>query len=331
MTLFPRHDNPGIIVLAAYKPDPDLFARQLRSIQAQTVASYRCLVTSDGAPGATEALMRSAIGDDPRFEILGFDERLGFYLNFERGLAAVPRDAPWVALSDQDDYWYPQKIETLLPHLTQFAAVAGQARVIQHPSGKVVMHTTGRRNVEVADFMLDNQYTGGQMLFRASVLEVALPFPRLHTPAQVHDHWIAVCAAFVGGSCVVDSVIQDYVQHGGNVIGESTPGFSPRRSIANARRIAQRYEGRSDLRGLSRAIYRVGIGWRETMVEALSARVSTHSPDLDALRRLYGRDRKTARTALFLFRSARRGAVSVRSLAEYLAGAALSPIYRPRR
>ncbi len=322
--------NPGIIVLAAYDPDPELFARQLRSIQAQTMTAFRCLITSDGAPETTRSRMTAAVGDDTRFEVLGSDERLGFYGNFERGLQAVPHDASWVALSDQDDFWYPEKLQTLIPHLEDVCLVAGQARVVHHPSGDVVAPTTGRRDVAVEEFALDNQYTGGQMVFRPSLLELALPFPRLRTPAEVHDHWLAVCAAFVGGSRIVGDVVQDYVQHGGNVIGESTPGFSPLRSLRNARRIAQRYEGRSDLCGMMGAVYRVGAGWREVMAETLSARIPAASERLDVVVGLYGRRRRGGRTAMFVIGAARRGAVSVRSAAEYLAGAALSPIYRRR-
>jgi len=39
----------------------------------------------------------------------------------------------------------------------------------------------------------------------------------------MHDHWLAVCAAALGEVRVIDEVLQDYVQHDGNVLGETGP------------------------------------------------------------------------------------------------------------
>ena len=46
-------------------------------------------------------------------------ERLGFYFNFERALGLVPPEAEAVALCDQDDEWYPDKLATLLAALRE--------------------------------------------------------------------------------------------------------------------------------------------------------------------------------------------------------------------
>lgn len=321
----------GYIVLAAYEPDPELFARQLRSIRAQTLTDFRCLITADGNPERVAELARHATEGDPRFETLGYGERLGFYGNFERGLRAVPSGAAWIALSDQDDYWYPEKLETLVPHLAEVSLVAGQARVVSFPDDKVIAATTGRGDHAVEEFALDNQFTGGQMIFRPTVLRIALPFPRLRTPAEVHDHWLAVCAAFDGGTKVVQDIVQDYVQHGANVIGESEGGFSPSRSLRRARSIAARYEGGTGFAAIAKATYRVGAGWREVMARTLAERLPASTPELERLVTLYGPSRRVARTAVFVLGAVRRGRVSARSGIEYLVGSVFGSIYRLRR
>ena len=81
------------------------------------------------------------MGGDSRFEVIGWDDRVGFYLNFERLLMAVPADAAWVALSDHDDAWYPTKLEQLVPRLDDVILVTGQARVTSHPSGRVLLES----------------------------------------------------------------------------------------------------------------------------------------------------------------------------------------------
>ncbi|WP_424447267.1 glycosyltransferase [Microbacterium arborescens] len=320
----------GYVVLAAYRPDPELFRRQLLSIQAQTLEGFGCIVTADGEPAVVETLVREIVGDDERFRVIGFEDRSGFYGNFERGVTAVPADAAWIALSDQDDYWYPTKLATLVPHLEHAAVVAGQARVVTYPEGRVIAPTTGRKDVAPLAFFLDNQFTGGQMVFRRDVLDVALPFPRLSTPAEVHDHWLAVCGAAIGGARVVDEVVQDYVQHGNNVIGESTGGISLRRSVGTARSIARRFEGTDGVAGILRATYRVGVGWRETMAEALATRLPGN-PTAERALRLYGAGRSGVRTARTVIGMARRGHVSHRSALEYLAGGVAGALVRIRR
>lgn len=320
----------GYVVLAAYRPDPQLFRRQLLSIQAQTLENFVCIVSADGEPAAVESLVSEIVGADPRFRVIGFEDRAGFYGNFERGLSAVPANAAWIALSDQDDYWYPTKLETLVPYLANTAVVSGQARVVTYPEGRVVSETTARKDTSPLAFFLDNQFTGGQMIFSPSVLQVALPFPRLSTPAEVHDHWIAVCGAAAGGARVIDTLVQDYVQHGNNVIGEASGGISLRRSVRNARAIAQRFEGSDDVAAVMRATYRVGVGWRETMAGALAARLPGN-PIAERSQRLYGAGRQSARTARAVIQMARRGQVSYRSALEYLAGIVAGAAVRIRR
>ena len=144
----------GVVVLAAYRPDPELFAIQLRSIRDQTRRDFRCLIGADGGQEDVRALVAEIVGDDPRFEVIGWDDNLGFYLNFERLLLAVPDDASWVALSDQDDRWYPDKLERLVPLLDESTLATGQARVVAWPGRRGVPRRDHRRVVPAGDLAL---------------------------------------------------------------------------------------------------------------------------------------------------------------------------------
>jgi glycosyltransferase involved in cell wall biosynthesis len=260
----------GVIALAAYQPDPALFRRQLQSIRDQTVTAFRCIISADGDWRSVAQLVADITENDSRFAVIGFDDRQGFYGNFERALEAVPPDASWVALSDQDDYWYPGKLATLLPHLETNVLVAGQARVVRAAQPEVALSVTRRKNVRFPSLVVQNQFTGGQMVFRPSLLEFVLPFPRLETKSQVHDHWIAVVAAVLGHTLIVDDVVQDYVQHDANVLGEVSSS-SPRRRVSAALDLAERYTGRRSAAGVVRAYADMSYGWRRTMVSRLAA------------------------------------------------------------
>ncbi|ACL40383.1 glycosyl transferase family 2 [Pseudarthrobacter chlorophenolicus A6] len=262
----------GAVALAAYQPDEPLFARQLRSIQAQTHKEFVCLISVDGDYQRVADMVHRACGDDNRFQVLGYDDRLGFHHNFERALTAVPAEAQWVALSDQDDYWYPEKLATLLPRLGEAALVTSQARVVpphvsaanQDPSNGTL---TDRRNVGPADLLANNQVTGSLCIFRRDVLDLALPFPSMAAPSQYHDHWIGLCSLVRGGMNIENLVLQDYIQHGGNVVGESRQSLPA--SVRNTLRFVQRYEGSTSLRSISSIIHKTGLGWRTLMARTL--------------------------------------------------------------
>jgi len=264
----------GVVALAAYRPDESLFERQLQSIQAQSHANFECLITVDGDPAIVRELVAKICGDDDRFRVLGFEERLGFHLNFERVLKVVPTGARWIALSDQDDYWYPDKIATLLPFLAEADLVTGQARVVStrigdgfHPESV----RTSRRNVPAADMIATNQATGSMCVFRTELLALALPFPQLGTPSQYHDHWLGLCALAGGGILIRDSVLQDYIQHEGNVVGESSQALS--RSVRNTLKIVRRFEPNASVASISRLIYKTGLCWRTLMATTLLSRL----------------------------------------------------------
>lgn len=314
----------GYVVLAAYKPDETLFRRQIESIRNQTHRRFRCLIVADGQPDDVRRLVQSCVGDDDRFEVIGYEHRVGFYRNFERGLAAVPSSAPWVALSDQDDAWFPEKLQLLLPSLESAALVSGQARVVRHPSGEVVAESTGRREVAVDVLPFENQYSGALCLFRGTLLDVALPFPAHDHSSQVHDHWLAMCAALTDGACVTDDVVQDYVQHDANVLGESAGGrwnwmAALRRRVAEANADSER----SALGSFRASLFGVSAGWAEVMVDTADARIrNERSARLAAL---YGSNRRRLPAIVHALRRGLSGAASVRNAVVYAVGAAVAP------
>lgn len=317
--------GPGAIVLAAYRPPSDLFSVQLRSIQAQSVTDFVCIISADGEAGEVAQLVSDAVDGDPRFKVIGFDDRLGFYGNFERALKAVPLHVRWIALSDQDDRWYPEKLERLVPHLERYSLVSGQSRVVALPGERVVSENTGRQNIDPEFYVIENQFTGGSTVFRRDVLERAIPFPRLATASEFHDHWLAVCAASLDGSRVVDIVVQDYVQHGGNVIGEGEEGLSLRRSLSNMRRLSQKFEGSQTVGSWIRTVYNVGVGWREVMTQTLEAR-APESAVAQRLAGLYGPGRSVIGAMATVGRGVVSGAISVRAGLEYSAGLVLGAV-----
>lgn len=215
-----KFDNStlGAIVMAVYRPSEDLLRRQLESLKRQTVVNWTAHLGIDGADREARCMLERLVGDDSRFHITEFDLNVGVYKNFERLLRRVSPSARWVALCDQDDYWYADKLERLVPLLSsEVSAAMGQARVVDEYER--LIGYTERRQVGPFSLLMLNQMSGCFVVLRRDVCDQAVPFPP-YVPSAIHDHWLGVVASWVGHVVVVDESLQDYVQHAGNSIGE---------------------------------------------------------------------------------------------------------------
>lgn len=259
--------SDGAICMAVYRPDSETLAVQIDSLRAQSVRDWTCEIAIDGGTPEDLAVVRACVDGDERFHVVSYPERVGFYRNFERALQQVGSQAEWVALADQDDHWYPDKLERLLPALDRAVLVTGQARVVRQTGTEVVDEgVTARRWTGLFADQLDNTVTGSFSVFRASVARAALPFPA-PTDAAYHDHWIGVCAAALGPVEIVDVPLQDYIQHGQNVLGEAQGG----RWSARLRAWRTRAGGAFSVRYVADHRW----GWRVTMARTLPDRVDT--------------------------------------------------------
>lgn len=226
----PPSAGRGAICLAVYRPDGPLLERQVRSIADQTLRSWTCIVAIDGHDEQAKVAVREAAAGDERFRILSYEDNVGFYRNFERCLgSAMALDPSWIALADQDDYWYPTKLEQQALALKSSPEVTLSlgAALLTDGRGEVVGKAV-RRTGPLFDSIVDNQVTGSFSVFAPQVARLALPFPD-PTAVAYHDHWIGVCAAVTGSIRVETEPLQEYVQHGSNVIGEpGATSFSTR-------------------------------------------------------------------------------------------------------
>ena len=232
----PAADGPPVaICMATFDPEPRLLERQIASIREQTHGSWVCLISDDRSEEARFRDLRSITAGDPRFVLSRSSAKLGFYRNFERALAMVPAGAAFVALADQDDRWYPEKLAELLAHADDAQLVYSDMRVVE-ASGRALSHTfwQGRRNnyTNLGSLLLANTVSGAASLFRSELLGRVLPFPP-PLGRSFHDQWIASVALATGRIAYVDRPLYDYVQHRGASLGHAAAlrDYEPRRLL----------------------------------------------------------------------------------------------------
>ncbi len=209
------------ICMATYRPDPELFRRQIDSIRHQTVDNWRLIIQDDHSPEADYRMIREVCKADSRIIVLRNSRRLGFYANFERALQQVGNGFEFVAFADQDDLWFRDKLAASIEAMEDSTSLVYSDLRITDRSGQVIHPSfwTERRNHQEPNLvMLANTVTGAASLFRRTLLSYLLPFPR--GPGHLyHDHWLALTASMAGTVKFLDQPLGDYVQHGGNELG----------------------------------------------------------------------------------------------------------------
>jgi glycosyltransferase involved in cell wall biosynthesis len=209
------------VCMTTFNPNMELFRSQVDSIRAQTYRNWVCVISDDcSEPERFDQIVDYVDGDD-RFLLSRSDQRRGFYRNFERALGIAPAEAEFVALCDQDDRWYPDKLEALREAIGSAGLAYSDLRRVD-VEGRVRAETLwkGRRNnhTNLASLLISNSIVGASCLFHRRVIERALPFPS--GPSwDFHDHWLVIVAMALGEVAYVARPLYDYVLHPGAVMG----------------------------------------------------------------------------------------------------------------
>lgn len=231
---------PSVSVALCTRNGGAYIAEQVRSILAQTPAPFELVVGDDASSDDTLAILERTVaesGPGVTLRILRNDPPLGVVGNFAATIAATSGDL--VALSDQDDVWAPGKLAAVVARFTadpDLLLVHSDARLVDGggaPLGIALLDaleaTPGERaGLERGDpfavLLRRNLVTGATVVFRSRLLDVAAPFPA----DWVHDEWLAVLAAALGGLRLDPAPLIDYRQHGSNEIGARKPTAADR-------------------------------------------------------------------------------------------------------
>ncbi|GEP28545.1 glycosyltransferase family 2 protein [Cryobacterium levicorallinum] len=233
---------------------------QLLSVLGQSLRPDEIVVSDDGSTDETLDVVQRVISAAPAVEVLVLTNAtaLGVTANFEKALAACTGDL--IALCDQDDVWWPDRVERMVAEFTSRPAlqmVHADARLVDAagaPLGLTLLQTLGVSDADRAAvhaghatdaYLRRNIVTGATMMVRRELVERSRPFPA----AWVHDEWMAMVAAATGLVDLLEEPLTDYRQHGGNQIGVTTLDASGKlgrlrapRTARNARLLARAAE-----------------------------------------------------------------------------------------
>lgn len=218
------------ILLATYNGEKFL-AEQINSILAQTFDEWRLLIRDDGSTDATRQIITDFFQRYPDKIVVidDTDKNLGVTHNFERLMEHS--NAPYVMFCDQDDIWFPDKIEKSLQALHQMEqhypspipllvytnlSVCNAGGIKIHDSFWEYQKINPLVPCDYPKALLQNNATGNTMIFNRTLIDQALPFPK---EAVMHDWWIALVALYLGKITLLTQPTLLYRQHEKNVSG----------------------------------------------------------------------------------------------------------------
>lgn len=226
------------VVLCTYNGARFLDA-QWESLLAQSRPPGEIVVRDDASGDGTwallEALSARAEARGIRVRLSRNERNLGYIANFEAALRDASGDV--LFLCDQDDAWRADKLATLaaaFEHRAGLLLLCTDARRIGEDGALLprslfevlkVSRAEPRRIHEGCGFevlLRRSLATGATMALRRTLLADALPFPA----GWVHDEWLAIVAAALGGFDCVEQKLIDYRQHIGNQIGMPDRDFA---------------------------------------------------------------------------------------------------------
>jgi rhamnosyltransferase len=227
------------ILLAAYNGEKYL-SEQIKSIQGQTISNWTLLIRDDGSHDHTRDILHKFAVNDQRIRIVR-DElgRLGATRNFGALMeAARSEGAETIFFSDQDDVWLPDKMFKQLKTLHDLESRHGTGMSLLtysdmevvdencrqiHPSFMRYQRQRHEPRNPIHVLLTQNVVAGCTVAINRPLLEFASPLP---DEIQLHDWWLAVCAAACGEMGYIDEPLVRYRQHSSNQVGAVTvPGL----------------------------------------------------------------------------------------------------------
>lgn len=200
------------IAMATYNGDKYL-KEQLDSFKNQTLLPDELIVTDDCSTDKTEATVLEFAKTAPFKVIFSRNEKnLGYCGNFNAALMKTSGDL--VFLSDQDDVWFPEKIE----YMTKLAQKNPKSLMLMNNSELTdgYLTTTGLTSIEQLESVgLNTSYftMGCCSAVRRELINICLP---IASGFKAHDDWLSAFADGLNAKLVDLKILQYYRRHEAN-------------------------------------------------------------------------------------------------------------------
>ena len=199
------------IALCTYNGETYL-REQLDSFAKQTRLPDEVVVSDDGSTDRTMEILEGWTSEVSfPVKIRRNEKNLGYALNFQETILRCAGDI--VFPSDQDDWWFPEKLERMEKVFLEKPQTTFAACRTQYSNSRLEPYSAEemkrRRMTDggtASAYGLARKQTGCGIAIRRDLLEKVFPIP----PAWPHDLWICCVMPFFGESVFLE---EDLIKH----------------------------------------------------------------------------------------------------------------------
>jgi glycosyltransferase involved in cell wall biosynthesis len=211
---------------------------QLDSILAQTHKVDEIIVCDDASSDNTKEILEEYKNKHPNlFFIHCNTQNLGPTKNIEKAIQTCIGEL--ILLSDQDDYWEPNKVHTVVKWLDQNPTMNGVFTngslmnskdeldnkyslwdVMSFPYKTIKSKTELNSNLKLYINTVENAVTGATLAIKNNLPFLKQPFPTIKN--LVHDRWLAINLAENNSLGILEDKLIRYRIHSAQAIGGMT-------------------------------------------------------------------------------------------------------------
>lgn len=226
------------IAMATFNGEKYL-SQQLDSIIQQTYRPIEVVIVDDESSDRTIEIIQSYIERYSFISLHQNPQNIGVVATFNQAISLCKGE--FVALSDQDDVWFDNKVEVLVSNIGDNWLIHSDALItdsnLQVIANSHFKFSNKPNNLEFSDYLISNNVTGCCAMFSRKLLDLAMPIPQ---GFYIHDHYFAIMAAFYNKITFYANDLIYYRQHDNSTIGAIRPDFD--RLVNNCKQKALSYQ-----------------------------------------------------------------------------------------
>lgn len=210
--------------------------KQIKSILNQLSMNDELIISDDSSTDDTVSIITTVA--DRRIKLFTNPNSRSITRNFENALSKATGD--YIFLADQDDIWYPDKVEVMKAHLEYNDLVVSDCNFIDE-SDRIIGNSffeTYKSGEGVLKNFIKNSYLGNCMAFTRRVLDECLPFPdEIHRATRFmvfQDVWIGILADSMFQVKFVPQVLSGFRRHQYNASPTESMTPSPQSMLKKA-------------------------------------------------------------------------------------------------
>jgi glycosyltransferase involved in cell wall biosynthesis len=197
------------VVLCSYNGEKYI-EEQIDSILNQTYSNLELIISDDASADSTLVKLQR-YQSNPKVKLHFQKQNIGPSKNFE--FAIRHAGGEFIACSDQDDIWFPDKIEKLHAAIEDSSLIYSDSELLDENGNRLNKKISDLRNMysghRTTGFIFSNVVWGHALMINRKILPSILPIP----DGIPHDIWMAYKAATITGIKYLDQPLTMYRQH----------------------------------------------------------------------------------------------------------------------